>query len=81
MPRRRKKLVVDDVPRIESLVEEVQWEHRVRLDILRMEDLVPRRFKRRPRPKTAIIAQAAQVAIEVSQLLAQSASNVSADCE
>lgn len=66
MPRSQKNAAPPDVPRIEALVEEVQLEHRVRLDILRMEDLVPRKFKRRPRPKTAIIAHAARVVTDVS---------------
>jgi hypothetical protein len=61
-----------DVPRndrIERLLEEIQRDRRVRLDILRMDDMVPRNFKRRARPKTAVIARAAQVAIEVSEWL------------
>jgi len=53
-----------DVPRLEELIEEIQRERALRLDILRMEDMVPRKFKRRPRPKTAIIALAAEETIE-----------------
>jgi hypothetical protein len=51
-----------DVPRIdwiELLAEKVHQDHIHRLDV--PTDLVePRPFKRRPRPKTAIIALAAQ---------------------
>ncbi len=54
---------------LERLLAEVQQERRVRLDILRMDDMAPRGFKRRPRPKTALIAQAAQVAVDVSEWL------------
>lgn len=44
--------------RIESLLEEVQEFRRFRLDVAATDPMVPRGFKRRPRPKTAIIAQA-----------------------
>ncbi len=59
----------NNVPRLEELLEEVQEERRLRLDILGMGDMVPRKFKRRPRPKTAIISEAAKVASEVSDWL------------
>jgi hypothetical protein len=48
---------------LERLCEEVQSLHQRRLD-LPLGDLVPRRFKRRPRPRTEIIATAA---IKVTQ--------------
>jgi len=48
--------------RLESLLEEVQEFRRHRFDIAAMDPMVPRGFKRRPRPKTAIIAEAAAAA-------------------
>ena len=60
---------LQDVPRLEHLIEQIQRERALRLDILRLPDMVPRKFKRRPRPKTAIIAHAAQAAIEVQTWL------------
>lgn len=48
---------------LECLAEIVHEEHCLRLDVKVEEPLVPRRFKHRPRPKTAIIARAAQEAI------------------
>lgn len=48
---------------LESLLEKVQKIRRLRLDVLAMEDLVPRPWQGRPRPKTAIIAEAAAKAI------------------
>ncbi len=49
--------------RAEELLKEVQEIRRLRLDVLAMDDLVPRPWKRRPRPNTAIIAEAAKRAI------------------
>lgn len=51
----------------EDMLEEVLMERALRLDILGMPDMVPRPFKRRPRPKTAIITHAANVAVEVRE--------------
>lgn len=51
-----------NVPRnddIETMMDEVLENRRLRLDVLAMDDMVPRRCKRRPRPQTAIIARAA----------------------
>jgi hypothetical protein len=76
MRRRQDNSTSVDVPRLEALLEEIQQERKVRLDILRMDDMVPRGFKRRPRPQTAIISHAAKVAIEVKALLKEVAETV-----
>jgi hypothetical protein len=76
MRKQENKSTSVDVPRIEALLQEIQQERKVRLDILRMDDMVPRGFKRRPRPQTAIISHAAKVAIEVKALLKEVAEKV-----
>jgi len=48
---------------LEQMAEEVHEEHCLRLDVKIETPLVPRPFKRRPRPQTAIISRAAQEAI------------------
>lgn len=53
---------------IERLADEVHALHRRRLD-LPIEDLIRRPFKRRPRPKTAIISRAAEEATATRQWL------------
>lgn len=45
---------------IESLAEEIKQRHALRLDSPDSIPMVPRPFKPRPRPQTAIIARAAQ---------------------
>ena len=55
---------------LEPLAEIVHEEHCLRLDVKFDEPLVPRPFKPRPRPKTAIISAAAQRKIEARTLLA-----------
>jgi hypothetical protein len=77
MRTRQNKATSADVPRIEALLEEIQLERWVRLDILRMDDMVPRGFKRRPRPKTEIISKAASVAIDVRRALGEMAAEAS----
>lgn len=49
---------------IEKLAEEVQAEHAIRLGGPDFTPMVPRPFKPRPRPRTAIISEAAQQAFE-----------------
>jgi hypothetical protein len=44
--------------RLESMLEEIQEFRRHRFDVAAMGPMVPRGFKRRPRPKTAIITEA-----------------------
>ena len=51
-----------NVPQPREPSEDVQEEHRLRLDVAVEKPLVPRPYKRRPRPQTAIIARAAQEA-------------------
>jgi hypothetical protein len=64
------------VPRLESEVEKVQESRRLRLDILYLDEMVPRPFKRRPRPKTAIIAEAAKRLAEARSLVETEPSEV-----
>ena len=52
-----------NVPRFTDLVAEVQKDHLLRQDRCETVPLEKREFKPRPRPKTAIIALAAQEAI------------------
>ena len=56
---------------LQRLSEIVQEEHKLRLDVKIEEPLVPRKFKHRPRPQTAIIARAAHRAIEASAAVEQ----------
>jgi hypothetical protein len=61
--------VSEEVPRfsrLENLAEEVHSDHRARIDTPLKPDLVPRPFKRRPRPRTAVIAERAREIIEAT---------------
>lgn len=51
---------------LERITKEIQEEHCLRLDMKWDERLVPRPFQPRPRPQTAIIAEAAQEKIRMN---------------
>ena len=50
---------------LESIVEQIQSEHRLRRDV--RGTLTARQFRHRPRPKTAIIARAAAESIAAKE--------------
>ena len=52
---------------LQRLSEIVHEEHMLRLDVKIEEQLVPRKFKHRPRPQTAIIARAAHRVVEARE--------------
>lgn len=60
---------------LESLVDKVHEDHCLRSDIPLAENLVPRPFKRRPRPKTAIIAMAAQARVGIVEVIRRAQQN------
>jgi hypothetical protein len=67
--------------KLETLADEVHEDHCLRLDIPWGTRLVPRPFKRRPRPKTAIIAHAANARVGVKEIISRAIASEKEQCE